>query len=1068
MIRWIVGSSMKLRLLVVAIAAAMMFLGIRQVRRMPVDVLPEFAPPYVEIQTEALGLSAEEVAQLITIPFEQDLLNGVAWLESIRSKSVPGMSSIMLTFEPGTDLFRARQMVSERVAQAYAMPHVSKPPAMMQPVSSTNRVMMIRLSSKQLSLIQMSMLARWTIGPRLMGVPGVANVATWGQRERQLQVQVDPNRMRAGGVTLEQVLETTGNALWVSSLSFVEASTPGTGGFIDTANQRLGIRHISPIVTAESLAQVPIADQTITDQTNSTRAPLRLSDVANVVEDHQPLIGDAVTDDVPSLLLVVEKFPGSNTLEVTSGLEAALAALQPGLSGVEIDSSVYRPADSIQLALGNLSTTLIISGVLVVLVLLALLSDLRSGLISLVAVVTSLLSAGLVLYLTGATVNAIMLAGFVIAIGVVVDDAIIDVENVVRRLRQNRQETGSKSTASVILEASIEMRSAMAFGMLIIALTVLPIFFINGTSGDFFRPLAVSYGLALLASTLVALTVTPALCVLLLTNAPALRREAPLVRWLRPGFDGVLARSLLRPGVALVAIAGVVVVGLAVLPFFRQSLLPNFKERTLLIHVNAAPGTSQPEMSRIAALINRELRSIPGVREVGASTGRAVRGDQVVGVNSAELWVSFDPTADYDTASAAVREAVHGYPGLHAQVLTYLNERSSPAVETAGDPINVRVFGEESTALRAEAEKVRKAISEVDGVVDSHVTLPVEEPTLEIQPNLATAQRYGIKPGDVRRAAATMLSGINVGNLFEEQKVFDVVVWSTPETRRSLDDIRGMLIDTPSGGHVRLGDVAQVKFVSTPNLIEREAVSRYLDVGASVRGRDVASVRSDVEQRLKQVQFPLEYHAEVRGEFAGQQAAESRRAALAAAAAIGILFLLQAAFRSWRLATGVFVALPAALVGGVLAAFANGAIVSLGAIIGLLTLLAIAVRNGVTLITHYRALEQHEGDAFSSGLVLRGTRERFAPIVTTALTTALAFLPFALRGPIAGLEIVHPMAVVILGGLVVSTAFSLFGVPSLYLLLGAKRESDLELDATGISEREMRDAVSGVQDLELV
>ena len=706
MMRWIVGSSMKLRLLVVAVAAVMMFLGFRQVRQMPVDVLPEFSPPYVEIQTEALGLSAEEVAQLITIPFEQDLLNGVAWLETIRSKSVPGMSSIVLTFEPGTDIFRARQMVSERVAQAYAMPHVSKPPAMLQPVSSTNRVMMIRMSSKQLSLIQMSMLARWTVGPRLMGVPGVANVATWGQRERQLQVQVDPDRLRAGGVSLDQVLETTGNALWVSSLSFVEASTPGTGGFIDTANQRLGIRHISPIVTAESLGQVPIADQRKSDRT-----PLRLSDVANVVEDHQPLIGDAVTDDVPSLLLVVEKFPGSNTLEVTSGLEATLAALRPGLSGVEIDSSIYRPADSIQMALGNLSTTLMVSGVLVVLALLALLSDWRSGLIGLVAVVTSVLSAGLVLYLSGTTINAIMLAGLVLAIGVVVDDAIVDVENVVQRLRQHRQEKGATSTASVILEASLEMRSAMVFGTLIIALTILPIFFIEGVTGYFFKPMAVSYGLALLASMLVAMTVTPALCVMFLANAPASRREGPLVGWLRSPFDGVLARSLLRPGVALVALAGVAVMGLAVLPFFRQSVLPNFKERNLLIHLNAAPGTSQPEMSRIAALINRELRSIPGVHEVGAHTGRAVRGDQVVGVNSAELWVSFDPTADYDTAAAAIQEVVHSYPGLHGEVLTYLNERSRQAVEAPGDPIVVRVFGEESAALRTEAEKVRKALS---------------------------------------------------------------------------------------------------------------------------------------------------------------------------------------------------------------------------------------------------------------------------------------------------------------------------------------------------------------------
>jgi CzcA family heavy metal efflux pump len=1057
MMRWIVGSSMKFRLLVVALAAALMVFGITQLRRMPVDVLPEFALPSVEIQTEALGLSADEVAQLITIPFEHDLLNGVAWLDTIRSKSVAGMSSIILTFEPGTDLFRARQMVSERVAQAYAMPHVSKPPAMLQPVSSTNRVMMIGLSSTQLSLIQMSMLARWTIGPRLMGVPGVANVATWGQRERQLQVQVDPERMRAGGVSLDQVLETTGNALWVSSLSFIEASTPGTGGFIDTANQRLGIRHISPIVTAESLSQVPIVDQAKRERRRDA-AGLRLSDVANVVEDHQPLIGDAVTKDGPSLLLVVEKFPGSNTLEVTRGVEEAIAALRPGLAGVEIDSSIYRPADSIQMTLGNLAATLLIGGVLVALALFALLSGWRSGLISLVAIVTSLMSAALVLYLRGATMNAIVLAGFVLAVGVVVDDAILDVENIVRRLRQHRENGDARSTARVVLDASLEVRSPMIYGTLIILLTIVPIAFIEGTSGAFFQPLAVSYALAVLASMLVAATVTPALGVMLLAGAPATRREGLLARWLRPGYGGMLARSLQRPRAVVVCLAGVVLVGLAVLPFFRQSLLPNFKERNLLIRLTAQAATGQPEMSRIAALMNRELRSISGVRDVGAHIGRAIRGDQVVGVNSAELWISFDPAADYDTASARIREVVQGYPGLRGEVLTYLNERSSAALESAGDPIVVRVYGEQSRVLHTEAEKVRKVLAAIDGVVDSRVALPLEEPTLEIETNLAKAQRYGIKPGDVRRAAATLLSGLNVGNLFEEQKVFDVVVWSKPDNRRSLDDIRGLMIDTPSGGHVSLGEVADVRIVASATVIEREAAAHYVDVRANVRGRDIGAVRGDVEGRLKLIQFPLEYHAEVRNEFTGHQAARTRLAGLAVAAALGIFFLLQAAFGSWRMASVVLVTLPAAVMGGVLAAFVTGGVISLGTIIGLLTLLGIAARNGVMLIAHYRKLEQ-EGETFGPRLVVRGTTERSVSIVMTALTTALAFLPFVLRGDIAGLEILHPAAVVILGGLVISTALSLLGVPALYLLFGAAREPDLELPLSLAGEEEVREAL---------
>src|SRR5215216_1212411 len=489
MLRSMIGSSLNLRFLVVILAVVAMLAGAAQLRQMPVDILPEFSLPYVEIQTEALGLSAQEVEQLITTPMEQDLLAGVPWLDTIQSKSVEGLSSIVLVFEPGTDLIRARQMVGERLAQAFALPHVSKPPQMIQPLSSTGRFLVVGLSSDELSLIQLSVLARWTIGPRLMGVPGVANVAIWGNRDRQVQVQVDPDRLQAAGVTLDQVLETTGNALWVSSLSFLEASTPGTGGFIDTTQQRLGIWHLSPIVSAEDLAQVPVED-----------APsLHLGDVANVVEDHQPLIGDAVVNDGSSLLLVVEKFPGANTLEVTRGVEDALTALKPGLSGLEMDSSILRPAKFIERSVGNLGLALLFGFVLLILVISAFLFEWRTALVSVLAILISVVTAGLVLYARGATMNAIVVAGMLMALTVVVDDAIIDVENIMRGLRQNRKEGSLKSSMSIILEASSEVRSAIIYATLILALTIVPVFFIEGSSGIFFQPLAVSYALAVLA-----------------------------------------------------------------------------------------------------------------------------------------------------------------------------------------------------------------------------------------------------------------------------------------------------------------------------------------------------------------------------------------------------------------------------------------------------------------------------------------------------------------------------------------------------------------------------------------
>jgi CzcA family heavy metal efflux pump len=1005
---------------------------------MPVDVLPEFTPPYVEVQTEALGLSAEEVEQLITVPMEQDLLNGVPWLKTIHSKSAPGLSSILMTFDPGTDLVRARQMVTERMAQAFALPHVSKPPTMLQPVSSTGRVVMVGLSSKDVSLIEMGVLARWTIVPRLMGVPGVANVSIWGQRDRQLQVQVDPKRLQDQHVSLLQVLETAGNALWVSSLSFVEASTPGTGGFIDTAQQRLGIRHISPIVTAEGLAQVPV---------DETDGKLRLNDVATVVEDHQPLIGDALTNDGPSLLLVVEKFPGANTMEVTQGVEEALDAMRPGLSGIEINSSIYRPASFIELALGNLTLALIVGCVLLVLALGALLFNWRAALISLIAIPAALIAAALVLYLRGATLNTMVLTGFVIAVGVVVDDAIADVENVMRRLQQARRAGSDTSSAAIILDAALEMRSALIYATLILLLTVMPVFFIEGLAGAFFQPLAIAYVLAVLAAMLVALTLTPALCLLLLPGAPVERHTSPLLGWLQRGYERGLAPIIERPRLMLAAVAILTIVGLAVVPFLNQPLLPSFKERNLLIHLNGAPGISQPEMSRISDRVSRDLRSIPGVSQVGAHVGRAVQGDQVVNVSSAELWVSIDSAAEYDTTAASIRRAIAAYPGIHHTVQTYLNELSGELAAQPNDSLVVRVFGDTTDGLRTSAEEVKKAITGINGIADSHINLPVQQPTLQVEVDLAKAENYGIKPGDVRRAAATLLSGIMVGNLFEEQKVFDVVVWGTPDTRRSLNSVRDLLIDTPSGRQVRLGDVADVQIVPSVSIIRHDAVKRYIDVIADVRGRDLAGVAAEVDGRLKQVQFPLEYHAEVLGDYAGQQAAQIRLVALAIAAAIGVFFLLQAAYGSWRLALLSFLTLPSALAGGLLAALVTGAI-SLGTLAGLLAVFGIAARNQIVLIKHYRHLAKYEGEPFGVGLALRGARERLAPNLMTTLATALVLLPTLFLGDIPGLEIVRPMTVAILGGLVTATLLNLFILPALYLSLRVSSVQELDLALT--------------------
>jgi Cu/Ag efflux pump CusA len=1049
--RSILSTSLRFRLLVVAIAAGVLMAGIVQLRDAPVDVLPEFTPTYVEIQTEALGLSAVEVENLITVPLEADLLNGVEAVDVIRSESLPGLSSIVLVFEPGTDVYRARQLVQERLAHAHALPRVSKPPTLLQPLSSSSRVLMIGVSSDRISPIEQSVIARWTMRPRLMGVEGVANVAIWGMRDQQIQVQVDPEHLRDRGVTLDDIVETAGNAQIVSPLSFLEASTPGSGGFIETPQQRLQVRNVlERLADPEELGKVPVEE---------TNGRLRLSDVADVKVDHQPLIGDAVVDGRDGLLLVVEKFPGASTLEVTKGVEAALETLRPGLAGMRTDTSVFRPATFIEDAVDNLTLALIIGGVLAALALAALLFQWRTLLISLVAIPVSLVAAALVLDLFGETFNAISIAGLAVALAVVIDDAVVGVENVARRLRQARDDGGATSTAETVLDASREMRGPLGYATLIALLAIAPVVAMEGRPGAFLEPLALSYAVAVAAATVVAMTVTPALSLLLFSSGPPAHREAPLLTRLRPRYGAALSRltDRSRPRVLAMAAGACAVAALAVLaalPLMGTSLIPTFEDRNVLVRLDAEPGTSHPRMTRITAAVSRELRALPEVENVGAHVGRAVTGDQKVDVNSSEVWASVGSGADYDRTVRRIEEVVTSRPGVEPDVASYsarkIREVGALARgdnDVAGDgldvltgsdrPLVARVYGHDLAVLRRQAERVQAVMSEVDGVSDPRVEVPQQQPNLVIEVDLARAQRLGIKPGDVRRAEAALLQGIHVGSVFEDQKVFDVIVVGTPGTRRGVSDVRNLLLDRPGGGHVRLREVADVRVRPTPVVIEREAVSRHIDVAAQVSGRGLSAVAGDIRGRLASVSFPLEYHAEVLEETAGEEIGSTGVLALAIACAITSLLLLQAALRSWALAALACLVLPAALAGGVLAALIAASELSLGSLLGLLALAVLATRTNVLSISHFQGL--------APSVVRRGAQDRLAPVLTGASALALLALPFVVLGPRPGLEVVHPMAVVILGGVISTTVVSLFVLPALYLYLGVAPRPELDL-----------------------
>jgi CzcA family heavy metal efflux pump len=1028
MMKLIIGSSLRFRYLVLALGAVMAWFGVAQLRDVPVDVFPEFAPPRVEIQTICLGLSPAEVEQLVTVPLE-NALNGVPDIEVMRSKSVSQLSSIVMIFKSGADGIRARQLVSERMAIATKnLPTWAAPPFMMPPLSSTSRIMKVGITSKDKSVMDLSMLSYWTIRQRLLGIPGVANIAIWGEQLKMLQVMVDPKRLATEEVTLDQVQESVSDALDVGLLRYSRGAHIGTGGFVETPNQRFQLRFGSSGVTPDTLAQVPV--------TTRDGKPILLSDVAQLVYAPQGMIGDAVINDGPGLMLIVEKFPWGNTLAVTRGVEQALEGMKAGLPGVEIDTKIFRPATFVEDSIDNLSWTLMLGCLLVAGIILIFLYEWRTAIVCIIAIPLSLLAAGLVLFMLGATINTMTLAGFVIALGVVVDDAILGVENIMRRLRLARQAGDARSTARIVLEASLEVRAPIVYATLIVVAAVVPVLFMEGLTGAFFKPLIAAYVLAIAASLVVAMTVTPALCLILLADAQLEGRESPVVVWLRRHYAPLLERVTRAPRMAFIAVAVVTLAGIAVWPLLGHSLLPSFKERDFLMHWVTTPDASLAEMQRITTRASKELRAIPGVRNFGAHIGQAFAADEVVGVNFGENWISIGKDADYDKTYAKIEEMVEGYPGLYRDVQTYLKERIREVLTGSGEAIVVRIFGPDLEVLRSKAEEVRAALAGIPGLVNLHKELMVEVPHIQVAVKLDEALRYGLKPGDVRRASASLMAGTEVGDIFLGGRTYDVQVWTAPISRHSLDSVREMLIDTPTGRRVQLSEVADVSIQPTPNVIRREASSRRIDVQANVRGRDLGAIAGDVQSHLQKLAFPLGYYAVLQGEYQELSAARSRLQLFAVLALVAILILLRQSFDSWRLATLSFLTLPSALVGGVLAAWLAGGVISLGSLIGFLTVLGIAARNGIIMINHFQHLERYEGEEFGMGLVLRGAGERLRPILMTTGAASLAILPLIIFGDLPGHEIEYPMAVVILGGLVTSTLLNLFILPAFYLRFG--------------------------------
>jgi Cu/Ag efflux pump CusA len=1027
---WLVSSGLKFGRMAVALVIALPLLALAGWRSAPVDVYPEFMPATVEIQTEALGLSAAEVEHFITLGMEQDLLNGVPWLTSIHSRSMPGLSVIDLLFEPGTDVYAARQMVTERMTQARVLPNVGSAPVMIEPLASTSRIAMIGLSAKDTSLVQLSQLARWKLKPRLMGVPGVANVAIYGQRDRQLQVTVDPAKLHAQNVTLTQVIETAGNSLWVSPLTFVEASTPGTGGFVEGASQRLAIQHISPISTPQQLAAVPVQD----------KPALRLGDVADVIEDHQPLIGDALVDGVPSLFLVIEKYPGMNTLEVTRNLEAALADMAPGLTGVTVTTDVYRPATYIETALRNVGLVALLGLLLLLVVLLAVLSSWRVALIGAITVPLTLLTAAYVLYLGGATFTTMTMMGLAVAVGFVVDDAVRDANGLSRRLRELPEDTGPLERAATAVRACVDERGSAVFATLIVLLATAPLLVLDSVTTAFTAPMVATYALALAASMFVALMLTPPLAVLIRGRGQP-ENSRPLARWVRRTFDGSVRRWLARPVVAWAGVGVLVLAAVAAVPQLGAGTqLPSLADRNLLLQVDTAPGTSLAEMDRIAGRLSQELRAQRGVLDVGVHVGRAMSSDQMVDTNSAELWINLAESADYDATKALITTVARGYPGVSSRLLTYADGQLAGAAGSSDDVV-VRVYGIELDELRTLGEKVRRVVADVPGLVSPTLRPVVQQPTVQIDVDVDKAQKYGLKPGDIRRDATTLTSGLIVGNLYEQAKIFDVVVWGSPQTRNNVTELQNLLLDTPAGGQVRLADVASVTVKPQPTQITHDEVLRDAEIVASISGRDPNAVVADVKARIATVAMPYEYHAEVLGTATTRQDRTRVVWAFAAAALVAVLLQLQAASGSWRRSLVLVVLLPLSAAGGALTAPLAGGLGSAGALAGVFAAVTLAVRGGVVLLRRIKDLEGTNGWAHDPAVVLEATRDQAVPVIQTVLATAALLLPAAALGNRAGLELLHPLAVTLLGALVSLLLTMLVVLPAALILVSPRGRS---------------------------
>ncbi len=1019
MLNKIIQWSLDNRLLVIIGAVALLIYGGLVAFRSPVDVFPDLTAPTVTILTESHGLAPEEVESLVTLPIES-VMNGTAGVFRVRSNSAIGISIVFVEFNFDTDIYRARQLVNEKLQQVRLPSGVSPP--VLGPISSTmGEIMLISLTSQKTSPMELRSLADWVVRPRLLGVGGVSQVSIIGGERKQYQVLVDPGRLADYGLTLKEVTKAVGD-------SNVNAS----GGFLERPNEESLIRVRGRAHSAEDLGSAIIAVR--------DGAPILLKNVATVQAGATLKRGDGSFNMKPAVVATIQKQPNANTLEVTEQIEKMLANLKATLPpDVTINTKAFQQADFINRAISNVQEALIEGGVLVIIILFLFLWNFRTTFISLTAIPLSLLAAILVMSYFGITINTMTLGGLAIAIGALVDDAIIDVENVFRRLKQNAQSPTPQPVARVVYKASSEIRNSILFATLIIVLVFLPLFSLAGFEGRMFAPLAFAYIISIMVSLIVALTVTPVLCYYLLGNSKLIHdeRDSRLVAWLKRHYARILNWTLRHPAEIIGASAIMLVTALLLFPLMGREFLPPFNEGTLNINANLPPGTSLQESNRVGNLIEGALHEVPEVASTTRRTGRAELDEHAAGVNTSEIEVvTKEGGRKHTEVMEDVRQRLATIPGVAVEVGQPISHRIDHLLSGTRAQIAIKLFGPDLATLRTKANEIRDAMGAVPGVVDLLVEPQVGVPQVQININRSAAAAVGLSSADLAEAAEIAFNGEVVSQALEDQRTYDVLVRFDDSARQSIETIGRTLIDTPTGAKVPISQVAEVRQDQGPNTINRENVQRRIIVQANVADRDLGSVINDVRAAISQkVPLPQGYFIQYGGQFESQESASRQITLLSVVAIGGIFLLLFIALKTVRAALLVMANLPLALIGGVVMVFLSGGTLSVASLIGFITLFGIATRNGIMLISHYRHLMEEEGVSFRDAIT-QGSMERLSPILMTALVTGVGLIPLALGAGEPGREIQQPMAVVILGGIVTSTFLNMIVIPALYLKYG--------------------------------